>query len=336
MPKIVDDEGHALKAILLLVMGMSFIPLNDALIKVMSERLPLAEIVAMRAVMSLGILIIFTKGVRSVSMLDRKTVTLFVMRGMCLVVAMYLYFLALSTLPISTVVSIFFLSPLLITALSAVFLNEKIGAHRVTAVLLALIGVALIMRPGTSFFKYEMLLALGSAVSYAIFQVVTRRLKGMGDLPGLITIQHLCYLVSALPFVAYNLFSSHELSGNQALDFLLRKAVFPTFVDVTFFAICACAVLFLSFASSYAYRNAEASLVAPFEYVAIPVSVLWGIFIWNEWPDALSWLGMCLILLGGVYAVYRERKLNIQVASDIPMPASTGMNLGKNQINRDP
>jgi hypothetical protein len=61
MPKIVDEEGHALKAILLLVLGMSFIPLNDALIKVMSERLPLAEIVAMRAVMSLGILIIFTK-----------------------------------------------------------------------------------------------------------------------------------------------------------------------------------------------------------------------------------------------------------------------------------
>jgi hypothetical protein len=57
MPKIVDEEGHALKAILLLVLGMSFIPLNDALIKVMSERLPLAEIVAMRAVMSLGILI---------------------------------------------------------------------------------------------------------------------------------------------------------------------------------------------------------------------------------------------------------------------------------------
>jgi len=108
MPKIVDDEGHAVKAILLLVSGMSFIPLNDALIKIMSERLPLAEIVVMRAVISLGILIIFTKGVRSVSMLDRKTLMFFVIRGMCLVAAMYLYFLALSTLPISTVVSIFF------------------------------------------------------------------------------------------------------------------------------------------------------------------------------------------------------------------------------------
>ena len=145
MPKIVDDGGHALKAILLLVLGMSFIPLNDALIKVMSERLTSGN--SGNACSNvLGILIIFTKGVRSVSMLNRKTIILFVIRGMCLVAAMYLYFLALSTLPISTVVSIFFLSPLLITALSAVFLNEKIGAHRLTAALLALIGVALIMR----------------------------------------------------------------------------------------------------------------------------------------------------------------------------------------------
>ena len=65
MPKVADEEGHALKAILLLVLGMSSIPLKDALIKVMSERLPLAKIVAMRAVMSLGILIIFTKGIHS-------------------------------------------------------------------------------------------------------------------------------------------------------------------------------------------------------------------------------------------------------------------------------
>ena len=91
----------------------------------MSERLPLAEIVAMRAVMwntdylhqrcTFG----FDVG--------WKTIILFVIRGMCLVAAMYLYFLALSTLPISTVVSIFFTPPLLIT-LSAVFLNEKLGA----------------------------------------------------------------------------------------------------------------------------------------------------------------------------------------------------------------
>ena len=327
MQQASNQQEHALKAILLLVLGMSFIPLNDALIKIMSQRLPLAEIVTMRAVISLAILVVFTNGFRSVLALNSRTILLFVLRGMCLVAAMYFYFLALSSLPISTVVSIFFLSPLLITALSAVFLKEKIGSHRITAVVLALLGVALIMRPGTSFFKLEMLLALGSAVSYAIFQVVTRRLKGMGDLPGLITIQHLCYLVSALPLLAYNLTGNWEQSGNQLVDFLFRQTVWPTFIEYAFFIVCAFAVLFLSFASSYAYRNAEASLIAPFEYVAIPVSVLWGIFIWNEWPDTLSWVGMLLILFGGVYTVYRERKLQIEVASSVPMPASTGMKM---------
>ena len=327
MQQASNQQEHALKAILLLVLGMSFIPLNDALIKIMSQRLPLAEIVTMRAVISLAILVVFTNGFRSILALNSRTILLFVLRGMCLVAAMYFYFLALSSLPISTVVSIFFLSPLLITALSAFFLKEKIGSHRITAVVLALLGVALIMRPGTSFFKLEMLLALGSAVSYAIFQVVTRRLKGVGDLPGLITIQHLCYLVSALPLLAYNLTGNWEQSGNQSVDFLLRQTVWPTFIEYAFFIVCAFAVLFLSFASSYAYRNAEASLIAPFEYVAIPVSVLWGIFIWNEWPDTLSWVGMLLILFGGVYTVYRERKLQIEVASSVPMPASTGMKM---------
>ena len=327
MQQASNQQEHALKAILLLVLGMSFIPLNDALIKIMSQRLPLAEIVTMRAVISLAILIAFTNGLRATLALNSRTILLFVLRGMCLVAAMYFYFLALSSLPISTVVSIFFLSPLLITALSAVFLKEKIGSHRITAVLLVLLGVSLIMRPGVSLFKLEMLLALGSAVSYAIFQVVTRRLKGVGDLPGLIAIQHLCYLVSALPLLAYNLTGNWEQSGNQSVDFLLRQTVWPTFIEYAFFIVCAFAVLFLSFASSYAYRNAEASLIAPFEYVAIPVSVLWGIFIWNEWPDTLSWVGMLLILFGGVYTVYRERKLQIEVASSVPMPASTGMKM---------
>ena len=91
--------------------------------------------------------------------------------------------------------------------------------------MLALLGVALIPRPGTSFFKLEMLLALGSAVSYAIFQVITRRLKGVGDQPGLITIQHLCYLFSALPLLACNLTGTWEQPDNKSVDFLLRQTV---------------------------------------------------------------------------------------------------------------
>ena len=88
---------------------------------------------------------------------------------------------------------------------------------------------------------------------------------------------------------------------------------------------CAFSVLLLSTTSSHAYRSVEASLLAPFEYVAIPFSIFWGIAIFGDWPSNLSWMGMGLILFGGVYAIYRERVKEIEIISKVPMPASAAM-----------
>ena len=96
----------------------------------------------------------------------------------------------------------------------------------------------------------------------------------------------------------------------------------PDGQDMLFLGFCTLAVLLLSVASSNAYRSVEASIIAPFEYTAIPFAVIWGILIWNEWPDALSWAGMGLILAGGLYTVYRERQREVEVMSGVPMPAS--------------
>ena len=84
-------------------------------------------------------------------------------------------------------------------------------------------------------------------------------------------------------------------------------------------------MLLLSVASSNAYRCVEASLIAPFEYTAIPMGVFWGIVIWDDWPVSSAWVGMALILFGGLYAVYREHKRNVTVITQVPMPASTAM-----------
>ena len=181
------------------------------------------------------------------------------------------------------------------------------------------------MRPGTENFKPEMLLALGSALSYAVFQVFTRSLKSEGNLYALVTIQNFCYLISAIPLLLINWLNPLEPTGNLSLDFLLRAPVNPNFQDMIFIIICAFAVLMLSITSSHAYRTVEASLLAPFEYVAIPLSVFWGIAIFGNWPSNLSWIGMGLILFGGVYAIYRERVKEIEIMSKVPMPASAAM-----------
>ena len=243
-------------------------------------------------------------------------------RGMCLVLAMILYFVPIGSLPLPTVITIFFVSPLLITLLSVPFLGERIGVHRMLSVCMGLVGVRVIIRPGPADFQIEAVVVFGAALSYAAFQIWTRRLKSVGNLSAMVTVQQLCYITGFLPILLVNYFLPRAESGNATLDFLFRAPVMPGAVDAGFLVVCTAAVLFLSMASSNAYRSVEASMIAPFEYTAIPFAVIWGIAIWGDWPDIWSWVGMGLILSGGLYTIWRERARDVEVMTSTPMPAS--------------
>ena len=165
-------------------------------------------------------------------------------------------------------------------------------------------------------------MVFGAALSYAAFQIWTRRLKSVGNLSAMVTVQQLCYITGFLPILLVNYFLPRAESGNATLDFLFRAPVMPGAVDAGFLVVCTAAVLFLSMASSNAYRSVEASMIAPFEYTAIPFAVIWGIAIWGDWPDIWSWVGMGLILSGGLYTIWRERARDVEVMTSTPMPAS--------------
>jgi len=310
-------------ALTLLALAMGVIPLNDALIKLMSAHMPLAEIAFIRGVLSLLVLAFFSRGFVAMIRLPAPVFWSFFGRGMCLVVAMILYFLPLGSLPLPTVITIFFVSPLLITLLSVPFLGERIGIHRILSVCMGLAGVLVIIRPGTADFRIESVVVFAAALAYAAFQIWTRRLKSVGNLSAMVTVQQLCYTAAFAPILLFNYLSPRPVSGNATLDFLLRAPTLPGLQDIAFLMVCTLAVLFLSTASSNAYRSVEASLIAPFEYTAIPFAVIWGIVIWGEWPDALSYAGMGMILGGGLYTVWRERARDVEVMTAAPMPAST-------------
>ena len=63
-------------------------------------------------------------------------------------------------------------------------------------------------------------------------------------------------------------------------------------------------------------------MIAPFEYTAIPFGAFWGVVIWGEWPVTSAWIGMLLILFGGIYTLFRENIRNVDVATSVPMPAA--------------
>ena len=325
MKMITDKISTPFFALGLLTIAMGIIPLNDALIKLMSEEVPLGQIVAIRAVVTLGLLGIFSHSLRSMLVLPARVFWLFFARGMCLVLAMVLFFVSLGSLPLASVIAIFFVSPLIITVLSVPLLGEKIGLHRLTAVIAGMLGVLFIIQPGGLEFQIETLFVVGAAFSYAVFQIWTRRLKTVGNLGGMVAVQHVCYLAVGLIFTAVNFIWPIDYSGNPTVDFLLRSPTSMSYTHIFYVVICSFSVLLLSFASSNAYRSVEASLIAPFEYVAIPLGVVWGILIWNEWPDKMALVGIGLVLSGGLYTLYRENIKSVDLVTSSPMPATAAI-----------
>ena len=306
----------------LFAFGMAIIPINDALIKLMSVYLSLGQIMLVRAIYSIIIIMLLTRGISKMFTLPKHVFWLFVGRGMCIVVAMISFFAALGSLPLATAISIFFVSPLFITLLSVPFLGETIGIHRAIAVLIGLVGMIVIIQPGGDEFRPETLLVVLSAFSYAMCQIWTRRLSGMGDLATMVSVQQICYLVVAGLLVVMNIVMQRPDSDNPTIDFLLRAPATASLIDYLFILICGISVLILSVTSAHAYRVLEASVIAPFEYVAIPSGIFWGMLIWDEWPETSAWIGMALILIGSLYMVYREKARDVDVTLSSPMPAS--------------
>ena len=238
---------------------------------------------------------------------------------------MVLFFVSLGSLPLASVIAIFFVSPLIITVLSVPLLGEKIGWHRLTAVISGMLGVLFIIQPGGLEFQIEALFVVGAAFSYAVFQIWTRRLRTVGNLIGMVAVQHVCYLAVGLMFTAVNFIWPIDYSGNPTVDFLLRSPTSMSYTHIFYVVICSFSVLLLSFASSNAYRSVEASLIAPFEYVAIPLGVVWGILIWNDWPDKMAFVGIVMILAGGLYTLYRENIKSVDLVTSTPMPATAAI-----------
>ncbi len=304
------------------VFAMALIPLNDALIKLMSDHLSIFQILAMRAIFCLAILIFIPGTISSMIGLSRNTIIKLSIRGLCLVGAMLFFFLPLATLGLAEVTAIFFTAPLLITLLSVPVLGEKLGIYRITAVLIGLAGVLVIVRPGSEGFQLAYIMPILSAISYSAFQLITRYIRNEAPLLAMVAFQNIIYFwVGVFGVVLTIAFAPPNVSGD-VMGFLLRGWQTPLAHEYAFLAFGGLIVLTLSFASTNVYSNVEATYVAPFEYVALPTAIVWGILIWGDWPDLQAWIGIAMIIGGGIFMIYRENRRSQEVASAVPMRAA--------------
>ena len=290
---------------------------NDVSIKFISGDYPLHEIVFFRAlislVISLAILVPLDGGYRQ---LKTSRLPLHLFRGLLVVLANSFFFLGLAVMPLSEATALFFIAPIVITMFSVVFLGETVGRFRWGATAIGLFGAFVMLRPGSASFQAVAILPILAAFCYAGIHMLSRRMGGTERASTLSIYIQLVFLVVCLTMGA--LFGSgHFAPGDGgSLDFLLRAWVMPPREDVPLLLLIGLSSAIGGFCVSQAYRVSEAAVIAPFEYVALVMSIIWGFMIFETWPDFVAWTGIALILFSGLIVFWREAVLNRRVTSN--------------------
>jgi drug/metabolite transporter (DMT)-like permease len=215
---------------------------------------------------------------------------LHLLRTMLALMSIGTYFYALKLLPLAEAVSIGFSAPLFMAVLSIPLLGEKVGPRRWAAIVIGLIGVVVILRPGMVPFSLGAASAVVSGILYALALICSRKLSATESLPSLM------FWFSVIALVATGL----------VLPFNWTT---PARGDLIPIAVVALLTTFAQLFLTQAFRYGEVSLIAPLEYTALVWGVTYGWLIWGELPDALVFIGAGIMIASGIYLVHREHKL---------------------------
>ena len=213
-----------------------------------------------------------------------------IFRGLTLFFANILFFYSISIISMAKALTLAFVAPLITTALSPIFLFEKVGIRRWSAVIVGFIGSLVVIRPGFIDFNLASIAALGTGLFYGIYLVITRKLHTSDNPLLTLLFTGVVGLIIASFFVPIVWIS-------------------PTFNQWSLLAlmgIFAClGHLFLILSLKYA----DASKLAPFSYFEIVTNVILGYHFFGDFPDYWTWTGLSIIVLSGIYIYLRERSV---------------------------
>ena len=298
----------SVKGVGFLVLAMMIISIQNIAVKWIGGDYSALEIVAVRSLVALPCTLLFYRYEGQRGLPTTQQPKLECLRGVFLFLSYTAFMMGLAALPLADIEAIRFSGPLMITLFSLVILGEKVGPRRWLALIVGFIGVLLIVRPGSATFNLGSVFILISVLFYALTVILTRKLQTNDSSATMAYYSSLVYLVAALVLAPLPAMVGEMPDARPSIAFLIRAWSMPTLIDLVIMAGLGLVWAGWMYFMSRAYSVAQASVIAPFEYVSLPINILWGFLIWQEVPTVMTLTGAFLILASGLYVLYREHR----------------------------
>ena len=282
------------KGIALILLSTIFLGLSDTTAKYLTATLPAIEIAWIRFLVFALIMVPAMVPRSPLYAMRTERLRFQLLRGATLVGSSLFFISGLRYLPIAEASATSFVSPMFVTALSIIFLGELVGLRRWIATAVGLIGVFVILRPGTSAFHPAAFFPIVSAACWASALVMTRMMSGREAVITTMTYSAIVGLAIATALVPF-------------------VWVTPSWKDILFGIFVGIASTAGQWVVVLAFRHAEASVLAPFQYTQLLWVGILGFLIFGDVPDVWTVTGSTLVVGSGLYTAHRERVRRAQL-----------------------
>lgn len=279
------------KGIFLMVSGISFLCFLDVIVKILSEDFPLNQIMFFRSFIAAIICIIIIQLNDNIRSFKTKRIHLHFLRSLSAGIGALLIFYGLSKQSITDVIVVCFTLAPFITGLSALILKEKVRLYRWTAVAIALSGALFIVQPGTEFFQPISIIVLCGSFLLALAVIIAKIMLST-EKPTTIVFWNMIFW-SAFSFISLFFFW-----------------VTPGLMDIMYFILLGFFGGFAQIFLNAALKEADASTLAPFDYVSLLWAIIFDIAIWNIFPKINVYIGAAIIISSGLFILHREKIVN--------------------------
>ncbi|MBX3611126.1 MAG: DMT family transporter [Hydrogenophaga sp.] len=284
-----------LRSIVSMLIAVGCFALMDAVLKTLSGRYPALQVAALRGATALPLVLLYIAWRGTWHTVLKVRWPIHVLRGLLGIVMLTLFTMGVRSLPLSAAYTLFFIAPLLITALSVPVLKERVPAAHWWAIGVGFIGVLIALRPSGADLQAGLvttggLAVLGAALCYAVGAVSGRLASRTDSSESLI--------LTAMAFVAVG-------AGALALPnwVPLARADAPLLLALAITGFAG------QVAITDAFRHGQASVVAAFEYSALAWGVGLDWLLWQTLPASHTWLGAAIVIGSGLYLIRHERRI---------------------------